>query len=255
MSTDEREKRWMAYMDGQMSTSEALEFERSLSSLDKERMGGEVRLESAVCESLMGRECCPGALWASLTERMCQTEAAPVCCAGYYWLTRGATVLAATAVVVAGALFMPGEGSAPPRAADIVSIDHTTVEQFASEVEVPPVFSEAQRFLNENRIAMDLINPVSHFNGKAHDIEFLGACTGKCPKKSIIELRFSCCGEPAVLLVARQGSFGAEKIQEALRSGKVQEIREEGGYVTGVACGHDSKGLLEMLRPRNANLI
>ena len=48
----------MAYLDGQMSASEALEFERSLTPEDRIRIDNEVRLESAICESLSGSDCC-----------------------------------------------------------------------------------------------------------------------------------------------------------------------------------------------------
>lgn len=244
----------MAYMDGQMSTSEALEFERSLSSRDKERLNGEVRLESAVCESLMGRECCPVALWNSLSEKM--KTPAPVISRKYYWMSRGISVLAATAVVVFGATFYTDLGQNQNRAeASIIEIDNTNVVEFAKGSEVPATVEAAQKFLDDNQIDLQFVSLPVPASGHAHKVEFLGACRSKCKEKGLIELRFSCCGKPAALLVARQGTPGARKLKSAAHCGSIQETRVVGDYVTAVACGHDSTGLIEMLQPRKSTLI
>ncbi len=254
MSTDEREKRWMAYMDGQMSTSEALEFERSLSSREKDRLNGEVRLESAVCESLMGRECCPMALWNSLNEKM--KKPAPAMSRKYYWLSRGVSVLAATALVVFGATLYSDMGRSQNFAeASIIEIDNTTVVDFAKASEVPATVEAAQKFLDDNKIDLQFVSLPAPASGHAHKVEFLGACRSKCKEKGLVELRFSCCGKPAALLVARQGTPGAQKLKSAARCGNIQETRVTGDYVTAVACGHDSNGLIDMLQPRKSTLI
>ncbi len=254
MSTDEREKRWMAYMDGQMSTSEALEFERSLSSREKDRLNGEVRLESAVCESLMGRECCPVALWNSLNEKM--KKPAPVMSRKYYWLSRGVSVLAATALVVFGATLYTDMGRSQNLAeASIIEIDNTNVLEFAKGSEVPATVEAAQKFLDDNNIDLQFVSLPVPASGHAHKVEFLGACRSKCKEKGLVELRFSCCGKPAALLVARQGTPAAQKLKSAARCGNIQETRVTGDYVTAVACGHDSTGLIDMLQPRKSTLI
>ena len=255
MSTDEREKRWMAYMDGQMSTSEALEFERSLSSREKDRLNGEVRLESAVCESLMGRECCPLALWNSLNEKM-KKPAPVVMTRKYYWLSRGVSVLAATALVVFGATLYtdlaPNQNFAE---ASIIEIDNTNLVEFAKASEVPATVEAAQKFLDDNNIDLQFVSLPVPASGHVHKVEFLGACRSKCKEKGLVELRFSCCGKPAALLVARQGTPAAQKLKGAARCGSIQETRVTGDYVTAVACGHDSTGLIDMLQPRKSTLI
>lgn len=254
MSTEEREKRWMAYMDGQMSTSEALEFERSLSCRDQDRIGGEVKLESAICESLMGKECCPVALWNSLADKM--KKPAPVISRKVYWASRGLTVLAATALILFGAtLFTDSSMNLNRAEAGSLRISETNVARFASEVESPATFEAAQKFLNDNAIDLQLVNLSRLASARGHKIEFLGACRSKCKEKGLIELRFSCCGQPAALLVARAGSSGARLIRQASHCGDIQDCREEGGYVTAVTCGHDSPGLIDLLAPRRENLI
>lgn len=254
MSTEEREKRWMAYMDGQMSTSEALEFERSLSSREQDRIGGEVKLESAICESLMGRQCCPIALWNSLADRM--KSPAPALSRKVYWASRGLTVLAATALILFGAtLFTDSSMNANRVEAGSLRISETDVARYASESEVPATFEAAQKFLNDNAIDLQLANLAHLTTARGHKIEFLGACRSKCKEKSLIELRFSCCGQPAALLVARVGSSGARMIRSASHCGDIQDCREESGYVLAVACGHKSPGLIDLLSPRRENLI
>ena len=253
MSTEEREKRWMAYMDGQMSTSEALEFERSLSSREQNRLGGEVKLESAICESLMGRECCPIALWNSLADRM--KKPAPTMSRKVYWASRSLTVIAATALILFGAtLFTDYSMNANRAEAGSLRITETSVARFASGSEVPATIEAAQKFLNENAIDLQLASLANLASARGHKIEFLGACRSKCKEKSIIELRFSCCGQPAALLVAREGTSGARMIQRASHCGEIQDCREAGGYVTAVACGHDSP-LIDLLAPRRETLI
>lgn len=254
MSMEEREKRWMAYMDGQMSTSEALEFERSLSSSQQERLGGEVKLESVLSESLMGRECCPVALWNALSDKM--KKPAPALSRKVYWASRGLSVLAATALVLFGATLYTESGRNSNRAeADSLRISETDVARFASGSEVPATLQAAQKFLDDNAIDLELVNIAGKAGTHSHKIEFLGACRSKCREKSLIELRFNCCGHPAALLVARLGSSGARMIRQASRCGDIRDWREEGGYVTAVTCGHDTGGLIDLLRSRRANLI
>ena len=254
MSLEEREKRWMAYMDGQMSTSEALEFERSLTARDQERIGGEVKLESALCESLMGRACCPVALWNSLAEKM--KKPTPVVSRKVYWASRALSVLAATGLVVFGATLYTESGrESNQAAAESLRISETSVEKFASESEVPPTLQAAQKFLDDNNIELELVRIASAPGVHSHKIEFLGACRSKCKEKSLIELRFSCCGQPAALLVARKGSAGANMIRRASHCGDIRDVQDQGDYVTAVTCGHDTAGLLELLQPRRTNLI
>lgn len=238
-------------MDGQMSTSEALEFERLLSSREKDRLAGEVKLEAAVCESLMGRECCPVALWNTLAEKM--RKPAPARSKKLYWLSRGVSVLAATALIVFGASLYSEPGRSFNSAeASIIQLDGTSVEEFAKASVVPPTIQGAQQFLDDNDIDLQLVKTTNVGSGHSHDIEFLGACMSSCKEKGILELRFSCCGKPAALLVARQGSAGARKLMRSEHCGEIRETREVGDYITAVACGHDSMGLIEMLRPRKS---
>ena len=63
MRMDEREKLWMAYLDGEMTSTEAAAFDASLTPEERARLAGEMRLESGLAAALQGDVVCPDAVW------------------------------------------------------------------------------------------------------------------------------------------------------------------------------------------------
>jgi len=255
MTLDERGKRWMAYMDGQMSASEALEFERSLSPDDQKRLDDEVRLEAALCDTLSRQECCPVALWSSLTAQM--RAPSPKSASMLRWQRRFVALAASVAIMVTSSMLY--RQIAPERASNIASgleITENNLADFARHTEVPGTRESIQRFLDQHQIGLTLVGLEDASLDPRHPVELLGACVGNCPSGSLIEIRLICCGKPVKLLIAREDSGGAKLIRSASRCGKVKASRLTNGMLTALIGDiHSNDALLNLLQPVADNIV
>ena len=255
MTMDERGKRWMAYMDGQMSASEALEFERSLSPEDKQRLDDEVRLEAAICDALHSGECCPVALWNNITTRMKKTGSRPS--ALVRWQRRFVALAASIAILITSSVIyreiFPGSNV---NVASGLEITEDNVADFASHTEVPGTREATQRFLDDHHIGLRFVGAEEAQLDVHHPVRLLGACMGSCPSGSLIEVRLTCCDKPVKLIIAKEGSAGAQLIRRACRCGKVQASRVSNGIVTALVGDiHGHTALLDLLQPTSDNFV
>lgn len=254
MNKDDKEKRWMAYLDGQLSASEVLDFERGLSARDRARLDGEVRLESAICESFSDGPCCPLALWDNVVARMNQPVQVK---AGRwaYWVSRTTVVLAATAAIVFGAPYYESSmGDRGAHAGSQVAIHETSREEFSRGLEATASMADAEAYLRENNINLRLVSDTEDKSTHRHSLEFLGACRGKCPEGTLYELRFWCCNKPVKILVARRGTAGEQLLKGAFECGDAEKSTVVDDYVTAVIGGHNSPALRHLLQPVRGSL-
>ncbi len=245
----------MAYMDGQMSASEALEFERSLSPEDQKRLTDEVRLESAICDSLGGQECCPIALWNSLALRMKNETVRRRWFSG--WSNRFVAAAAAVAIMVTSSMvyhqFRPETTTVE---ATGLGITESNITDFASHSEVPGTREATQRYLDDNNIGLKIVSFEEAKLNPHHPMKLLGACKGKCDKGVLIEVRMTCCDKPIKLVVAKEGSEGASLIRKATRCGTVQKYRVTNGYVTALVGDiHGHVDLLNLLQAKIRHIV
>jgi len=254
MTMDERGKRWMAYMDGQMSASESLEFERSLSPEDKKRMAEEVRLESEICDRLAGQECCPKALWNSLALKMTNQE--PQQRDHITGWQRWVVAAASIATVITTSFVVYQDMSAEPAELSGLEISEDTLTEFASQIEVPGTREATQRFLDDHNLQLRMVGLDSPELKTHHPIKLVGACMGNCPKGELIEVRLTCCGKPIKLFIAKEGTGGARMIEKAIKCGTVQASRVSDGVVTALVGDiHGNVDLLNLLQPRAGNIV
>ncbi len=245
----------MAYMDGQMSASEALEFERSLSPEDQKRLNDEVRLEAAICDSLAGGECCPIALWKGLALRM--RNQAPQRSRIAVWQRRIVAVAAAVAIVTISTVAYREFVQDPNTAVALgLGIMEDSLEDFANNTEVPGTQEAMQRYLDDHKIALKLVDFDSAKLDPHHPVTLLGAGKGICPESNLVEVRLVCCEEPIKLLIAKVGTKGARLIRRAKRCGTVRTSRVTDGFVTALVGDiHGNTDLLNLLQPNSTNLV
>jgi len=246
MKKSEREKQWMACLDGQMTAGEAAAFDESLSEDERQRLSAEMRLEQRIGESLREEVRCPDALWAKVRAEMEQ----PAASAGHVVLWRRPLYLALAAaasvllVLSAGMYTMnlepagqsyPGPDGRPVLVQSIGEEIQTSADLAARSL-VPAEKALIENFLSEHDIKLAVNqNPesVMRAGGKA---KLLGACMGNCPKGSIVEVLIDCDGTPAKLVVARSDGHGARIIEAARHRGEVMQTRSIGEYLAGVVC-------------------
>lgn len=255
MSWDDHDKRWMAYLDGQMTASEALDFEETLSERDRARLAGEVRLESAISDALSGPECCPADLWSKLSLQM-RNPAPAKPSRTAYWFSRTAVVLAATAAIVFTVPYYEEFSRAQSQGTlSGLGVQEASLDDFRRRSEVPPTYAAAQNYLRQHNIDLKLVNLGDSGRQGHHQIEFVGVCEGGCPEKTLFELRFICCGKPAKVLIAKRGTSGERILREAARCDDIRETRTSDGFIMAVISSHESPDLLNIVQPAKGNLV
>lgn len=246
----------MAYIDGQMSASEALEFERSLSPEDQRRLADEIRVEAVICDHLATDTCCPEALWNSIKLRV-RNQSQKRSPLGV-WQRRFVGVAASIAIVTTSALIY--RDFAPERNIGVASsleISEDNLVDFANHTEVPGTREATQHFLDKHDIALELVALDAAELDAHHPVKLLGACMGSCPRGSILELRLTCCNRPVKLLVIKEGSGRDMFVRRAMRCGKVKESREVNGVLIALVGDiHGHTDLLNLLQPpSDQNLV
>lgn len=240
----------MAYMDGQLSASEALEFERSLSPQDQKRLADEMKLETAICETIGGEECCPKALWNNLKLQM--KNQTPGVVRARRWQQRFVGLAASIAIVVTSAVvynqLRPEDANTV--AASSFDIVETDLSDFARHTEVSGSTEATQQFLREHGVRLRMVSLEAAGLDPHHPVRLLGACMGTCPKGSIIELRLSCCDRPVKLLIIKKGKGTEGVVRSKSRCGKVKVYRETSETFTALVGDiHGHSDLLNLLQP------
>jgi len=262
MDKNERERLCIAYMDGEMSTSEASAFHDSLAPEERDWLTQEVQFEAKLAEALTGEEQCPDLLW-ERTRRMMTDEAEPAG-AGRMLTAWRVAGLAAAAMLVAGISFLvqfavplqqPAETPAMDGHGAILGPMADNVQDFSQTSATSDRHEAVQRFLHEHGIDLELASIEDMASGGRHVVRLLGACMGNCPRGELIEVLFECDGYPAKVVVGARGSAGASLIQKAVDRGEVQATRAIGDYVAAVVCDRPAEGLLQLLRQESPQII
>lgn len=231
MSID-NEKQWSAYLDGELSTSEAARFDESLAPRDNERLQAEMRLERGFAEVLSEATRCPDTTWAQICRDVhMQPKTRPT---AWRW-TGPLAALAATILILIGAALAYQQANANPPFLDIPA-DISFLPEWHDE------WDHAQSYLHENNIQLAL-RPLDQSQLKLHGkIEFIGANHTTYHGVDVVQLYFECCRRPVMLSVAVKGSDAAHHMHTAKC---VRKCREVGDYVVALVANHGADGLLD----------
>lgn len=248
---NENEALWMAYLDGQMTASEASAFDAGLSPEMQERLAAEMRLEAGLAERLCGDTQCPEALWKRLQLEMnngpARRRRLP-----FTFAAAAAVCLVVGAAWSGGVLprVFPGFSDNIAEAGPVLAIPDETLEAYASHAETAATRESIERFLLDNNIHLALNDVHAMHPDSRHDVKLVGACTGKCKEKTLYEVMFTCCGQPVKIAIAKQGTSGAEMIAKSRKCHEVQESVVMGEYVVAVIGKHPAPDLIDILKPR-----
>lgn len=257
MSMDEK-KAWQAYLDGELSVSEASEFEENLSDGERERLAAEVHFENSLANHLSRDADCPEDVWkrtqALLTKKRAldrgSRRAPHRGPHGTYrrWYWGVATLAAAASLAFVVSLFSPLRHSPSP--AVVLAVE--TVEQLAASSETERDQDSIQRYLDRHGVDLALRSPASLATNHK-PIELLGARREHAKGEAVMEVLVACCGYPVKILMAQRGSAAAEEIGRAAgANGHVMATRVVGGYLTAVVGLHPAHGLLDLLASPDA---
>jgi hypothetical protein len=239
---EKHERMLTAYMDGELSATEATEFDRALTDAERERLAGEVRLESAISDVLSRDAGCPDDVWARVREQLAAAGASPAgeaedgsparSRARLRWGMGIAVAAAAALLLVATPLLREPAG---PGAGDGF-LTARTVEDLRLESRCAAELAEVQRLITEQgfAVAIEPLSPDDPVRG-VHG-ELLGARTTHYGGGEAVEVLFSCCELPAKVIIAREESPAAEALARAMArgEGKVVSARRFDGYMAAV---------------------
>lgn len=246
---ENREQLWQAYVDAELSVTEAAEFEVSLTEVERGRLADDMQFERVLAERLSHEAECPDEVWERTKARVLELGETPVRIQvhlkRWYW---GAATLATAAALAFVISLFAASGGTPDRPTVILAA--SSVEELAASSEIEPGSDSAEQFLHEKGVQLHLVDDgaletlVRHHSG----IHFIGARQESLEGDPVTEVFVECCGLPVKVLLASLDSNAANRIGvAAAQNGDIQATRVIGDYLAAVVSRHESHGLLDML--------
>lgn len=246
----QREHMWSAYLDGELSASEAAEFDQTLTPAEKDLLQSEVRFERALGDVLSRGGACPEDVWqrtmsavstlggpSSRSTRgrwfggLAAAAVALICAAGYYQ-----TVLA-----VPGFLRMKED-----------SIEELRAELIAPSSDV----AQVNDFLHNHGVTLTLYPAPEGKKFRFHQSpELLGASERSYRGEHVPEILYECCGKPVKLVILPRNSVAADAARKAIKRDAVCEYRTIGDYIVVVVGTHTSRGILDLLNENGPGTV
>jgi anti-sigma factor RsiW len=237
----QREHMWSAYLDGELSASEAAEFDQSLTPHEKELLQSEVRFEGAMGEFLGRGGACPRDVWQRTV------AALPKPAGGMPWWmpTWQATVFlvaAALMVTLAGPLYRTY--TATP---EFLAVNETSRSAGVARLGIASDnVSEVNEYLHSHGITLTLSTGPQLGNGR-HVAKLMGASEELYKDERVTEVLYQCCGKPIKVVIAPKDGMAAKAVRKAIERNEIQDFRTIGGYVAVTVSRHPSSGLLDLL--------
>lgn len=248
-----REHQWQAYLDGELTATEASEFEATLSPEEREQLADELKFERAMAARLREEGECPSKLWANTLQLLEQQYGvSPSAKRKWYW---GAASLAAAAAIafvlsIYGPSLTPLDDTGPIFAA-------SSVKDLVAESEIEPGYQSTADFLTSHGIDVVLYreNRVEALSRPHQPIRFVGARALNGDGDDATEIMMTCCGRPVRIIVAEQDSATGERMANAIAQpgNDVQAIRIVNGYMTAVVSKHPAAKLAGILEAKDVH--
>jgi hypothetical protein len=259
MNKDRKEELWSAYLDGEMSCSEAREYDKTLTDEERARFAAELRFEEALAGRLCDDVRCPDELWKRVSRRLSE-EASPR--RRFLRLAWRSTSLAAAAALVVLFVRHPW-APAPPvdTAANVAPSKANTDDDFLAvvpemdmlvrRVEIGGDEMDVSEYMRRHGFPFRLqpVSMLAKSESAGHPVQFVGARERRVEGERVLELMWQCCGQPVVVEVAAEGTSPARMIHKAADGGNIQEVRQLGRHVAALVSRHKAKPFLDLVQP------
>ena len=225
-----------AYIDGEMSAKEFLEFEKTLSDKEINNLKDDVEFEKSLGHHLNSGPKCPENLWQSLKAQM-EERNESISPSPVPEIKAKKTIefkpyimsfLAAAAAVVITLSIQNkvSSNTEQPLAQKPIMVKPTiqnspdlwsapvSVEILKNQEMNAKSIQDAQQLLVSNNFNIDITKP----NSSMHDVKFIGAQKETFNGEEIIVLMYSCCGEPMKVLVTCAGGKACQQISSELKA-------------------------------------
>lgn len=242
MST-QQDNLWSAYLDGELTASEAAAFDSSLSPTERERLQAEVRFETAMGEILGRASGCPADVWDRTIGAISTSTARPS--RETPWRQFGALAVAAVLMLTAGFAVYRSVFALPAFLdGDLAPDALTHLEIASSDVR------EVNAYLHDHGVTLTLhpFGDGEQFTRPGHHtVVLLGASEEEFAGDQVAEIIYECCGKPIKVIVAPKSGPVGDAVRKAIRMDAVRDYRTIGGYIAVLVGNHPTRGLLELL--------
>jgi len=246
MYREDNDKLWMAYLDGQMSASEALSFEATLAPEERDRLAQEMRMERGLADALAEAPPCPPALWECSVAAF--GGAAPKAAAPLFARKRVFLGLAAGLAAVLVFVLYPQQAYQRQSEPDepILTISESCTNAFALRSSTEGSLLAVQAFLDQRGVDLSFIGLPAELDTQHHHLRLLGASERGCHGNPAMEIMFACCDKPVKVVLARKGSRPAIILQNARGTKSVQQVEDMGKFIGAVIATHRTPDLLRL---------
>jgi len=250
MMNGDKEILLQAYLDGELSASEASAFEASLTEKERKRLPLEMQFESGLAEALSKGGDCPEDVWARtqalLGDRLSTKRPR---FSRMFWYA--GTMAAAASIALVISFFV----SEPTSTSPSIVMAAESIEELEAMSKVDPGADTAEAFINQQGVDLELHFEEAVQSSHHYGMAVVGARMYKVEKDSVGGVLYVCCGRPIKIIIAKSGSKGAELIARSASDhagiNDIMNTREVGGYLAAVVSKHRADEFLEALSPKS----
>ena len=218
------DKLWSAYMDGELSASEALEFEKSLTEEQKEQIAAEKKFEGALDKALCKDVSCPDQVWNNVKSTLEKDSKKPL---SY----RIMPVLALASSIIIAAVIMFTKPDVKRDEFKVINLD-----KLIKKVQSEPSLEKVEEFLKKSDFAIKING--QKISEDKHDLKLLGAYKSKLGDNQIATVVFSCCDKPVKIVIVNTKTEAEKILLEEYEKGNIKATSQIGDYKIGVISDH-----------------
>ncbi len=240
-----RDQLWSAYLDGELSPSEALEHEATQSSGSSRQMPDERQFESALGERLTQGPACPDALWNDVSDQLEGKVRAPV----QPRLRELVLKVAAAGLLMALAAPLIVRHFSTSERLDVEQLlSVKTVSAMESLVEVAGDESQITKLFADASVPMRLL-PVTAFPESGdHATRLLGARRIAVGGEDVVEVMWECCDEPVLMKIMQADGVVASMILDAADEARITGLHRVGQHLVVLIGAHATPGFMDFLQ-------
>ncbi len=242
---------WSAYLDGELSASEAAALDSSLSPTERERLQAEVRFETAMGEILGRADGCPADVWNRTVGAISTSAARPARVTP--WRQFGALAVAAVLVLTVGIAVYRSVFAIPAFLDGNLTGDAVTHLEIASSD-----VRKVNEYLHDHGVTLTLRPFVEDERSSRrghHTAVLLGASEEDFAGEQVAEILYECCGKPVKVIVAPKDGPVGDAVRKAIRIDAVRDYKTIGDYIAVQVGTHPSRGLLELLSDESPDVL
>ena len=240
----EQEHKRTAWLDGELSASEAAAFLAELSDAERHELEQEKHLNEGIASLLRADAPCPLSAWKRATAAVYEAEAAQTR-TRFQW--RKAALIAAPIAAVLLVVLMLAVPSTTDATPTFLKLAGATVPELEHYSSVQPERDQVDQLLRQYgfNLSLDEISVPAHEEAQGRTLRLIGASTATYRGETVVVLLFACCNKPTQVVITARGGEAERAVREAMERKSVLMARELCPQYMGAVVGDtDRAGLL-----------